>query len=503
MVAIFNFLRQKGVKRVLSVLVDDMDVPAHSDESIEHALEGLKVEVWNWRKFDLCVETIRVAAPEAREVHLYWSGNNTVLNGWSAPGGLDLLKDLKQVHLHVNQGSETARRTRNNVRQFEARLKRNRPGIIFDEPEEYQPEKYETQNAPTNSSVDLDKNRHRWLECMDEFADFIQNVEPPRQLYEPITIALIDDGVDINELSLHDKIVGGRSFSQRKGFLNASRPYYVTNGGHGTVMGSLICRVCPRAKLFILKLDEYISDQSRRQITASSAAKAVRAAIERKVHIISMSWTIERTKHNVKDIADLEAAIEAAAKAGILMFCAANDQGISRDESFPSACGGTKHLFKIGAAEASGVAWKWVQMTDVDFIFPGHNVVKDRPKDAPLDKCRTLTGSSVATAIAAGLSALVLYCIQVGAINMEDSSQQQGQKYNAIKRKDYEDIKAYDRMKEAFLAIGTSQDSGNKYIEVWHTFENAPKKAVGAEKEKRLEIITELAERLKTRKTFE
>jgi hypothetical protein len=65
-------------------------------------------------------------------------------------------------------------------------------------------------------------------------------------------------------------------------------------------------------------------------------SQAVRAAIDRKVHIISMSWTIEKTKENARDILDLEAAIEAAAKAGILMFCAANDQGVaSRDKSFP------------------------------------------------------------------------------------------------------------------------------------------------------------------------
>ncbi len=122
-----------------------------------------------------------------------------------------------------------------------------------------------------------------------------------------------------------------------------------------------------------------------------------------------MSWTLERTAHNTADIAELESAIEAAARAGILMFCAANNQGIVRDQSFPAACRGAKHLCKTGAAEASGAVWKWVgDPADVDFIFPGHNVVKDRPNDVPLEKYKTLTGSSVATAIAAGLAALVL-----------------------------------------------------------------------------------------------
>lgn len=100
----FKFLRNKGVKRIIRVIVDDTLIePAHSDDAIEKALEGLGVEIWDWQKFDLCTETIRTAAPDAREVSLYWSGNNAVLRGWSEPEGLKLLKNLEKVNLHVEQ----------------------------------------------------------------------------------------------------------------------------------------------------------------------------------------------------------------------------------------------------------------------------------------------------------------------------------------------------------------------------------------------------------------
>jgi hypothetical protein len=36
-------------------------------------------------------------------VCLYWSGNNAVLRGWSEPGGLNQLKRLEKVHLHVGR----------------------------------------------------------------------------------------------------------------------------------------------------------------------------------------------------------------------------------------------------------------------------------------------------------------------------------------------------------------------------------------------------------------
>lgn len=361
---------------------------------------------------------------------------------------------------------------------------------------------------------------------MDEFADFIQNVDPPHPLHEPVTIALIDDGVDINEQSLHAKIIGGRSFCPRDSSQNLNKPYYITTGGHGTVMASLICRVCPKAQLYVLKLDEHVSEHSR-TITAKSAAtvrprcfllaqswtltvsltlyrQAVRAAIAKRVHIISMSWTIKPTPHNESDISELESAIAAAAKERILMFCAANDQGLARDRSFPADCTLTKLLFKIGAAEASGAVWNWVgNPAAVDFIFPGHNVIKERPNDAPVEKCRTLTGSSVATAIAAGLAALVLHCVQLGALNEQASNQQQGQGNPTVTMEDFKAMKGHERMKEAFLAIGTNQESGNKYVEVWHVFRPAAEKGEGAAKERRMEIVTDVAKRLKTRKTFE
>jgi methylmalonyl-CoA mutase cobalamin-binding subunit len=64
--------------------------------------------------------------------------------------------------------------------------------------------------------------------------------------------------------------------------------------------------------------------------------QAVRAAIDKRVHIISMSWTIEKRAENETGISELESAIQEAARARILMFCAANDQGVDRDKSFPA-----------------------------------------------------------------------------------------------------------------------------------------------------------------------
>lgn len=63
----------------------------------------------------------------------------------------------------------------------------------------------------------------------------------------------------------------GRSYYQRGSTL--IEPYWTSSGGHGTAMAGLIRTMCPMAKLFVLRLNEYTSDNGKRQITADSAAR--------------------------------------------------------------------------------------------------------------------------------------------------------------------------------------------------------------------------------------
>lgn len=55
---------------------------------------------------------------------------------------------------------------------------------------------------------------------------------------------------------------------------------------------------------------------------------------------------------------------------------------------------------------------------------------------------------------------------------------------------------------EDYRAIGTSRASGNKYVEVWDGFGATAKEAERVGREGRLEIVTKVAYRLKTRKTM-
>lgn len=107
MMFFFDWLRRKKVKRILKVTVDDLAEPAHSDEAIENALRGFEVEILDWRKVDLCPETIYRSSPNLKEVYLRWSGNNVVLRAWSELDGLKKLNDLTHVYLHEKQVRST------------------------------------------------------------------------------------------------------------------------------------------------------------------------------------------------------------------------------------------------------------------------------------------------------------------------------------------------------------------------------------------------------------
>jgi hypothetical protein len=85
---VFKLLQDKGVRKILKVVIEDDKGSPHSDDVIGKALHPFDIEEWDWKKFDMCSDTIYNAAPNLRKVSLYASGNNAVLRSWSAPDGL-------------------------------------------------------------------------------------------------------------------------------------------------------------------------------------------------------------------------------------------------------------------------------------------------------------------------------------------------------------------------------------------------------------------------------
>ncbi|KAJ8130647.1 hypothetical protein O1611_g2983 [Lasiodiplodia mahajangana] len=119
-----------------------------------------------------------------------------------------------------------------------------------------------------------------------------------------------------------------------------------------------------------------------------------------------MSWAIDGTTAEAKDILAFEAAIAEAKKQNILMFCSTSDHGsISSDNYWPAK---SNECIRIGAATALGDKCTWVP-DQYDYLLPGKHIpFKWQRQDGVSSWYET--GSSLSTALGAGLAGLLLYC---------------------------------------------------------------------------------------------
>ncbi|XRM41834.1 hypothetical protein ABZX51_005078 [Aspergillus tubingensis] len=418
-VKVFQWLRSKGVSEIIDVsVVDDCNTP-HCEEAIEVALRGFGVEILNWNRFDMPSDAIFNAAPGVRELYLYSSSNNEVLRGWSAPGGLEKLKKLEKLHLSIQRGVIPEERITFYLDQFKQRLREIRPEI------EVVGERMMNRNSPQihfHSQATAISSKHPWVDTMDHFALIVKNFHRHLEKYAPtVKVAIIDDGIDPLQANLQENIEGGTSFHHRPGRPDRPIDYWSAPGGHGTEMAKLICRICPKARLYIIRLGEGHGENGVRQIKPETAIKAIKWATNAGVHIISMSWSINQSKMSRDLYNDFQKSIRAAYDKGITMFCAASDYGntsVSLDNNdLPAAF---SDPLKIGAATIDGGKWSRTGAQKLDFYLPGENLpLRDQMHSAHFPP-QSLSGSSLATAVAAGLAALLQYCMGTAARQPEN-----------------------------------------------------------------------------------
>ncbi|KAF5533704.1 hypothetical protein FMEXI_11675 [Fusarium mexicanum] len=496
----FSWLKGKGVKHILKVMVDDLKDPSHSDKALEDCLRPFEVEILDWTKVDLCPETILTACRNVRQLYLRWSGNRAILRAWSEPEGLAKLENLEAVHLvySEDQALESADRITMYANDFEERLNEsaaaNPRRIVPTDGEDAEQGRRilvfrckadvpgserivrEGAFAKAQSGInEMSLQSNRWLNCMDKFADELQNtcsefVKPQNG----IKVALIDDGADPYVESLRGKIWGGETFSRGFPHENGPSPYYRSTKGHGTVMADMICRT-----------------HGKEYIAAESAALAVRAAIDQKVDIISMSWTVKETVENRDGVNTFRQAIKDALDAGILLFCAAADTGAITEVEYPWSFD-RQRIFRIGAATADGRVWGPTGSPQhLSFILPGHKVVSRNPhrEGALPDDFEERTGSSVATALAAGLAALILHCVNLAIVHGKEHPST-----TAVSGEDLERLANHDDMYNVLRGIGLDEGQ-QRFIEVWRRFDRPAKelKEPMSEKMDALGIVARLA----------
>jgi len=341
-------------------------------------------------------------------------------------------------------------------------------------------------NGGPNGDAASVPTSHRWLDSTDEFAQRIDNVwrkivaertkeanaalsalsanatltERAEIMREKgpvsdIIVAVIDDGVDTTVDELIGRVLTGRTFDYEEDG-DRVRPWYVSENNHGTIMASMVVRVCRMAKIYPIRLRTVGGG-----IDPMSAAQAIDAAVDRGADIISMSWTVSPPQAKSELKTAFDKALQRAIDNNVLMFCSAKDQGHAGDSHYPRDYR-PEAVIKVGAANPTGLPYEWVgSLERLDFIFPGVEVVQQHSnKPAGVAKLKGETGSSVATALGAGLAAVIMYCARIahmyGRVGLTEA--------------DVDRLRRRDVMVEAITRFGrsSSEKTDGKFIEVWN-----------------------------------
>ncbi|WP_353945053.1 type VII secretion-associated serine protease mycosin [Streptomyces sp. HUAS MG91] len=214
-------------------------------------------------------------------------------------------------------------------------------------------------------------------------------------------VAVIDTGVAANNPQLAGKVLGGQSF--------AGKGNKATNDGvgHGTKVAGIIVAqpiagtgfhgLAPHAKILPLQT----STQEEGGNLATMVA-AINAAVKAKVDVINIS---QGTTANPSELTDLQAAVDKAEQAGILIVASAGNNGSSGKESntYPAALTNS-NVLSVAASDRNNERASFSTPNEqVDIAAPGVDMVSTVPVSGQcVDQ-----GTSFSAPYAAGVAALL------------------------------------------------------------------------------------------------
>ncbi|UKZ75095.1 hypothetical protein TrVFT333_002767 [Trichoderma virens FT-333] len=487
---------------------------------------------------DLEAEPLTETRNELREITLQWSGNNAVLRAWSEINGLPQLPKLQMVNLNIptqtdlydseswvnSRIDEFQHLLNQNARQLDADRRATADSEVEKESEstkslvQDKEKKIEVKvtmgkkgtepftTSGTGAIISTEKptpfTEHEWITYMERFAGCMNSLwqetlekfdesarrdqndaRPPNKdirnltsLKEDVVVALIDDGVDSCDSAFAGRIIEGKTFDYQEGSVGQ---HYISARGHGTEMARMILKACPMASIYSIRLKTHISpEKGQATIDVFSAASAIEAALDKKATIISMSWTIPVPADGSKEKQRLDSVLKRACSEKVLMFCSSSDQ-ISTTQHYPSAYKRNQFLL-IGAAHDDGSAYGHAGR-DNDFIFPGVNVRTNDGSGLLPSYLATKTfmttestGSSIATALAAGFAAIIIYCFKASVLGIAITRIRSSSfidEADIVRPMDLDKLSDPNVLKMAFSRIGEMENGS--FIPIWEKFKDA------------------------------
>jgi hypothetical protein len=197
--------------------------------------------------------------------------------------------------------------------------------------------------------------------------------------------------------------------------------------------------------------------------------QAINWAIGEEVNadIISMSWTIsEFEANNIKLKDRLLDTLSTAANKRII-FAATGDRGLTAPSPYPADFSSTI------AIATTPMAGPGNNQSDIDralFCLPGDDLEVIVPKYLNPQGVEKTSGSSAATALAAGLASLILTCVRFAFYEPSSDSTKHGapSDYNDAAESAFNHFRHQDNMKHVFKVMCTKEHL--KFVQPWIAF---------------------------------
>ncbi|UKZ60117.1 uncharacterized protein TrAtP1_001403 [Trichoderma atroviride] len=434
----------KNVKHIIELTVLDRLVNPHDEVIIGTYVKQFEVEALNWRLLDLSISVFKNsnsdennALQQLRELHLYTGGKRAVISHWLSDDGIRSLTNLTTLEIYVVQDLANKDKCDAIATFIEGEFGKLSKEINGQR-EKMRQENIRPWNPTKEREADLGEIAERAVPKLSRFIKGYQIYTQERSgsvTFRPTRVAVIDNGIfsfsplvktpailnatNISETSsalnstesleinsnapngyqngkggrpktLWSRIKNGRSFVDDESSLS---PWLFASDPHGTQMANLICAIDPCCDLYVAKVAE-----GRSGIIPARVERAIKWAISQNVDIISMSFSIlEGTQGLANACAD-------AWHNGIIILCSTPDEGLNTEKSCIS---GYSDTMTITACDEFGILSPNAP-PDYNYAIKGIDVAAG--KVPFLDSKDCISGSSVSTAIAAGLSSLILSC---------------------------------------------------------------------------------------------
>ncbi len=217
-------------------------------------------------------------------------------------------------------------------------------------------------------------------------------------LGEGATVAVLDSGVNADHPALKGRVQVGPSFYDEDGQGPGDKDY----GHHGTAMASDVLKIAPKAKVITARVINDSKDEKliRTKNGASPLALGIDWAVEQSADVISMSLG----GGTFSDLEDSEtaAAARAVQKGVTLLAGAGNSADEGNEGNFPT---GYATVISVAATKPGGGHAEFSTVRTHNHIAaPGVDIVSARYEGG----YKSIQGTSPATAIAAGVTALMV-----------------------------------------------------------------------------------------------